>query len=1039
MSVSQRILRRARWIPVGIVLLLLLPGNVALSAALTAASPRPVLVSPAVGSVGAALPVHHAPAVHPWAFPPYNTTLTVSSTSVNLSSQFWGTTQNNEVRMFRGETNAVNATPARVLVWPGAMAGEDYNPLTETHYDTYSGVPRHALTNESQFVAMCKATHCTAIVQVPAEIDNASFAQKVVNYTEVNLSFHPAYWMIGNEPELWGHWKVPWKDWPTTSTAGPTPTQFGHEVIAYVKAIRAVDNTTPILGLPASGCTCGSWTFEQWISDVLNVTGPNLIQAVAFHEYPAGWLGTGNGSLEAFYGTIQSAAGITPRVTSARQAVRTGCGDCNVSVLISELGSALSWSTYGQYAFGFSGSLSLASQVTQAMDVNLTNLDLFATELQTANSWFNPTGLARIDYTTYSQMFDHLGTQAFRVNLTGLGHTLYGIDTLAPGDHGRQDLMVVNDNITHPTRFTPQFAGTSGSAPVEAWGWNGSVHWTAGNGTAWVEPSTPSPVPQEYPGGLPANYTLPPQSMVIFESYPAGATYTRVLENGVPNGTLWFASVGPHFYSTTANNISLLLPSGTYPIGSTGIPLPIGGRERVPLEQLGPQPVVPFRVSGTHANITLDFRTQWHVRANASPTIGGTVGPPVTWWNNNESLNLTATPAFGYAFVGWSGWGPGNYSGPNRTATLAPGGPVAEKARFVVGEQVVIVESGLPLGTPWSVTVRGFTTNSTSNNLSVYEPPGTYGFTLSSVQGYRNIPRHGGFTVSSAWSLVRVRYDAITPPQPSFPVTFQVTGLPTSVTVSITVRNATQSVGLFNPRFQLLNGSYGYDVGYVAGYHADVRLKTFAVLGGPLVVTIPFVPTVYAVRWEANGTREGMNWSVTLDGQEFAATSAWISTSLPNGTYGYTLNLPANYSTSPRTGVIVVNGAAMSTSVAIALVMFPTWFRASGPSPPNPWTVRLGNLTHPAAANGSSFLTANGSYTFDVHPPTGYYAVPSHGNVTVSGPSSAIMIQFFPTSERPSAALVAALSAGALSTSIWIGASILVGYAVFRGLRRRGG
>ncbi len=107
--------------------------------------------------------------------------------------------------MFRGETNAVNATPARVLVWPGAMAGEDYDPFTETHYDTYYGTPSHALTNESQFIQMCRAIRCTAIMQVPAEIDDPSFAEAVVNYTEVNLSYTPAYRMIVNEPELWEH------------------------------------------------------------------------------------------------------------------------------------------------------------------------------------------------------------------------------------------------------------------------------------------------------------------------------------------------------------------------------------------------------------------------------------------------------------------------------------------------------------------------------------------------------------------------------------------------------------------------------------------------------------------------------------------------------------------------------------------------------------------------------------------------------------------------------------------------------------------
>ena len=113
---------------------------------------------------------------------------------------------------------------------------------------------------------------------------------------------------------------------------------------------------------------------------------------MAFHEYPAGWLGTGDGSLLDFYGTIQGAASIPVRMIAARHAVQASCAGCNVSVFISELGAALSWSAYGQYAAGFSGALSIASQITQAMDDNLTNVDLFATELNTTNSWFNPTG-----------------------------------------------------------------------------------------------------------------------------------------------------------------------------------------------------------------------------------------------------------------------------------------------------------------------------------------------------------------------------------------------------------------------------------------------------------------------------------------------------------------------------------------------------------------------------------------------------------------------------------------------------------------------
>jgi hypothetical protein len=965
-----------------------------------------------------------------------NSTLTVNRSSVNLSNAFWGVTVNNEVHLLRGETNAVNATPSRVLVWPGAMAGEDYDPFTETHYATDTGTPTPALTTEAQFVRMCKAIDCIAIVQVPAEIDDPAFAEQVVNYTEINLSFHPAYWMIGNEPELWSHWKVPWKDWPSDYTNGPTPTQFGDEVVQYVDAIRQVDNTTPILGLPASGCTCGSWTFAQWIAGVLKVTGPK-IQAVAFHEYPAGWLGTGDGSLLDFYSTLQSSANIPIRIAAARAAVESTCPDCNVSVFISELGAALSWSAYGQYADGFSGALSIASQITQGMDDNVTNVDLFAAELATTNSWFAPNGYARPDYGLYTEVLDHLGTEASPVNLSGMDHTLYAIDTVAPNDQGRQDLLVMNDNITHAVAFTPAFAGEASNAPVEVWSWNGSIHTTHGNDTTWVEPFTPTPIASEYPQGLPTVYTLPPQSLVLFEAYPGGASYVQVREHGVPASVPWFTNVGGRFYTTTASNLSLLLPTGSYPISSVGIPLPIGGREFNPGEQLGPMVSSPLEVAGASANSSVQFVDQWRVNVTASPGPGGNVTPEAAWWNVSEPLTLTATPSTGYAFAGWSGWGPGSTNSSARSITLLPGGPLMEKARFVVGQEVDLEEFGLPIGTPWSVNVRNFTTTSRTDLITVYEPNGTFGFTVAPIPGYRAAPANGSFSVAGPVTFGQVRFIAITPAPDLFPVQFQVTGLPGSTPVWISIRNAAPLTSRPAPVFSLPDGTYAYQVGYVAGYHAQVPLKIFSVHGGPVTVVVPFAPTVYPVHWEASGARIAMSWSVNLDGRSFPASSAWVDAALANGTYAYTIDAPANFSVTPTSGVVTVRGFGVPVNVLFNPAEFPTWFEATGPGASTGWSVRLGNLTRGATSARSAIVAANGTYTFDVHPPAGFYAVPSHGRITVAGLAAPVQIRFYPSTDRPSAALVDALNLTALSIAVWIGASSLVGFALVRWLRGR--
>lgn len=966
------------------------------------------------------------------------TPLVVNASSVNLSRTFWGTTVSNEVRPLHGEANDLNATPARVLVFPGAQAGDDFDPLTNTHYDAYSGASSKAPTTEAQFVQLCKATNCTAIFELPAEIDDPSYAEKIVNYTERNLSFTPAYFMIGNEPELWYHWKAPWSQWPYSYSGGPTPTQFGQEVVQYVKAIRHVDNTTPILGLPASGCSCSAWTFEQWISAVLNVTG-NMIQAVAFHEYPAGWLGTGDGSLHDFYGTIQSAAGITPRVAGARQAVKDStCTNCsNVSVWISELGAALSWSAYGPYADAYSGALSIAAQLTQAMDVNLSNIDLFAAELGTTNSWFAPSGFPRPDYTLYTEILDHLGTQAFPVRLPGLDQTIYGIDTIAPADHGRRDLMVVNVNITHPIAFTPQFAESAGTAPVEAWVWNGTIHTSSANGTTWVEPATVEPVPVLFPDGLPANFTLAPQAMVVFESFPAGGTYVRLSERGVPAGTPWFVTVDGVAHRAVSPNVTLLLAPGPYAVGAAPIPLPVGGKEYHPVERLAVYPYTSLPIAGAFTNATVNFVPQWRVNLSASPSAGGTLSSDVAWWNASQPLTVSVAQTTGYAFLRWGGWGAGAYNGTGRTITITPTGPVKEIARFVVGNQVNLEETGLPAGAPWNVTVRGFTTNGTGNEITVYEPDGRFGFQIHTIPGYRATPKDGGLHVAAATLLVPIRFIRITPPQPAYSVNFQVSGLPASTPVSVTIRGVTHTASAFEPPFHLTNGSYVYSVNYIPGYHLDTNVHTFQVTGGGALFGLHFVPTVYRATWEAYGAEPWMNWSIALAGVPLVANSSWISTTLLNGTYPFSVSVPSNFTATPRTGLLEIVGGAVVLPVSFHLLEFPTAFVASGLDGSDAWSVRLGDQMAPSSGNGPSFMAANGTYTYDVHPPSGFYAVPSHGTVTVAGGAAPIEVQFHPSSIHPSAALVASLSSGALAVSVWLGLSIAAGFVLFRTVGRR--
>ncbi|HEV2231217.1 MAG TPA: hypothetical protein VGS18_03430 [Thermoplasmata archaeon] len=247
-----------------------------------------------------------------------NTSLTISSTPIELASGFWGTTISSRVPLFANESYLVNATQDRTVVWPGANAGDQYDPFTNLTW-TDGNQATLALTTEVQFINWCRTVHCNAIFEAPGEIDNPQLAAALVNYTEKTLAFHPVAWEIGNEPGFWNHWGQPWGTW-TSKTTAPTSTQYAWEVWNYERAMRLADPTISIIGLPGVGKTLSGDSIAHWISQVIKVDGPN-ISAIAIHVYPD--LSTQNDTLAQFYHTLAKSniQSIPARVPALRSAI----------------------------------------------------------------------------------------------------------------------------------------------------------------------------------------------------------------------------------------------------------------------------------------------------------------------------------------------------------------------------------------------------------------------------------------------------------------------------------------------------------------------------------------------------------------------------------------------------------------------------------------------------------------------------------------------------------------------------------------------
>jgi hypothetical protein len=82
----------------------------------------------------------------------------------------------------------------------------------------------------------------------------------------------------------------------------------------------------------------------------------------------------------------------------------------------------------------------------------------------------------------------------------------------------------------------------------------------------------------------------------------------------------------------------------------------------------------------TPTTYTANFTTQYYLTTQASPGAGGTVTPPSNWYNSSTGVQVQATPANGYTFVGWSGT---CYSGPNNPQTITINAPCSLIANFM--------------------------------------------------------------------------------------------------------------------------------------------------------------------------------------------------------------------------------------------------------------------------------------------------------------------------------------------------------------------
>jgi len=197
-----------------------------------------------------------------------------------------------------------------------------------------------------------------------------------------------------------------------------------------------------------------------------------------------------------------------------------------------------------------------------------------------------------------------------------------------------------------------------------------------------------------------------------------------------------------------------------------------------------------------------------------------------------------------------------------------------------------------------------------------------------------------------------------------------------------------------------LLGLYVYNPQQITAYDYGLWIEPTTINVNPTIgggATQPWYQWGYAsdysdVSFTGAGLPSGTVWSVTLAGVTLNATAPDNIDFGPtvNGTYTYTVGSVAGYLSTPASGQIVVNGAAVNTPVlfkAITGVTYTLTFAESNLKAGTSWglvvTGSAGGSSPRGTTSTLSAVLPTGTYNYTVDPVTGYNT-PASGSVSLT-------------------------------------------------------
>jgi hypothetical protein len=402
---------------------------------------------------------------------------------------------------------------------------------------------------------------------------------------------------------------------------------------------------------------------------------------------------------------------------------------------------------------------------------------------------------------------------------------------------------------------------------------------------------------------------------------PAGTVSFQA--TGLAAGDFWSLTFNGTAYGSDTPLINVTVHPGNY--SASAVPVPASANDSTAYSPVGFGPIVSVATGSVYP---VDFTPTYRVEVIAGA--GGSVtGAGSQWLTPGSTASFTASAHPDYDFLGWSGSGPGSYSGPMWTANITVGGPVTEAANFqalpVDRFNLTFQSTGLPSGTWWTVDLGGIGYSSDASTLVVSNlypcAAGNLGqYSLGVLDSYVNGSAGTRYVAGAFPSSI------CTTGTTSVAVTFATEYLATpiasgggSALVVVAGKSSAGSVWVASGASVGLKAEPDVNdlflgwVGTGTGSYTGPSAVTSFPIDGPVAETatfaaiIPPAPVTYSLGVHTTSALEsGTSWAITLAGVGYSTTGAWINISglAPNS---YTITVATSYSPDGLTEYVPVS------------------------------------------------------------------------------------------------------------------------------------